>query len=285
MIDYRLKTFLTLCEYKNYRKTAEALSITQPAVTQHIHALENHYQCKLFLYDKHTLTITGAGEQLKRYAENVLYQEEKVMAQLTKPKKHRLRIGATKTIGEYVIPNMIMKFLSNPENNISVEVDNTDHLLDQLKEGLLDFALIEGFFDRSEFSSMLYRSEKFVGVCSREHPFAGKTIDYRQIFSEHLILRESGSGTRTILEQLLQAHNCTISQFDRVSYISNFGLMAQLIEQGLGITFAYESFANHYQSLTFFKIRGWNTVRDFNYVFFDAPQAREAVEEFDKMRS
>jgi DNA-binding transcriptional LysR family regulator len=58
----------------NYRKTAEALNMTQPAVTQHIHYLENLYHCKLFLYDRKTLHMTEEAKMLKIYAENVLYQ-------------------------------------------------------------------------------------------------------------------------------------------------------------------------------------------------------------------
>lgn len=55
MIDYRVKTFLALCDFMNYRKTAQILNMTQPAVTQHIHFLENQYGCKLFDYDRHSL--------------------------------------------------------------------------------------------------------------------------------------------------------------------------------------------------------------------------------------
>lgn len=76
MIDYRIKTFLVLCDTMNYRKTAEILNMTQPAVTQHIHFLENEYKCKLFIYDRHTLKVTSEGEMLKNYAENVLFRNK-----------------------------------------------------------------------------------------------------------------------------------------------------------------------------------------------------------------
>ena len=88
MIDYRIKTFLVLCDTMNYRKTAEILNMTQPAVTQHIHFLENEYKCKLFIYDRHTLKVTSEGEMLKNYAENVLFQEQKL---LEKMQTHRSR--------------------------------------------------------------------------------------------------------------------------------------------------------------------------------------------------
>lgn len=72
MLNHRVFTFLTLCEVMNYRKTAEELNMTQPAVTQHIHFLEERYQCKLFEYNNRVLLKTQRGEELERYARSVL---------------------------------------------------------------------------------------------------------------------------------------------------------------------------------------------------------------------
>lgn len=96
MIDYRIKTFLVLCDTMNYRKTAEILNMTQPAVTQHIHFLENEYKCKLFIYDRHTLKVTSEGELLKNYAENVLFQEQKLLEKMQTAKNPVVRIGQPK---------------------------------------------------------------------------------------------------------------------------------------------------------------------------------------------
>lgn len=82
MIDNRIRTFLALCRNMNYRRTAEELNLTQPAVTQHIQYLESEYGCSLFSYDRRTLRLTKEGELLKNYAENVLYQERKMLEKL-----------------------------------------------------------------------------------------------------------------------------------------------------------------------------------------------------------
>ena len=84
MTDIRIETFLTLCNVMNYRKTAELLNMTQPAVTQHIHYLENYYNCKLFIYDKKSLQMTREAELLRKYAENVTYQEKRLKTLLSK---------------------------------------------------------------------------------------------------------------------------------------------------------------------------------------------------------
>lgn len=283
MIDYRVKTFLALCDFMNYRKTAQILNMTQPAVTQHIHFLENQYGCKLFDYDQHSLKMTREGMLLKRYCESVMYQEEKLFEKMKSGEKRLVMFGATKTIGEYVIPKQVEKFLQLPEYNVEIEIDNTGYLLDRLKKGELDFALIEGFFDSNEFLSRVYRSENFVGVCSKNHRFANKTILPDDIFTEHLFLREKGSGTRNILEQVLSEHNRTTEHFARVTCINHFTLMSKLIEDNLGITFAYEVMQKSYSSLAPFYVKGWNIVRDFNYVYLDSADSLEILETFDNL--
>lgn len=284
MIDSRIETFLTLCRVMNYRKTAELLNMTQPAVTQHIHYLENAYGCKLFVYDRKTLRKTEAAEEFKRYAENVLYQEKKLRMQLHAPAGCQLSIGATKTIGEYVIGEHVSNFLRDASNRISVNVDNTEHLLCMLSNGEIDFALIEGFFDRKQFASRLYQREAFVGLCGREHRFAGRELLLDEIWDENIILREEGSGTRNIARQLLAGCSHSFSEFKRITTISNFGLMTRLLERGEGITFAYRAIREGNHRLAEFSIRGWNAEHEFNYVYLDTPFSRQAVEYFDSFR-
>ena len=284
MIDTRIETFLTLCRLMNYRKTAEALNMTQPAVTQHIHYLENLYHCKLFHYDRKTLHMTEEAKMLKIYAENVLYQEKKFKSALCEKNGIHLAIGATKTIGEYVNADHIASFLQSPQNHISVDVDNTENLLLSLQNGKIDFALIEGFFDRTQYASKLYRKEPFVGLCGAHHPLANQTISLEDIFKEHLILREVGSGTRNILEQLLAEHNHTITEFRKITTVSNFGLITALMEKGIGITFAYRAVGERNPELAEFQVKDWNIAREFNYVYLDTPHAENRISYFDKVR-
>lgn len=284
MIDTRLETFLTLCRVMNYRITAELLNMTQPAVTQHIHFLEEQYGCKLFMYDRRTLTMTKEAELLRRYAENVLYQEKKLKAELAQGDGLALSIGATKTIGDYVIWEHISAFLSDEKNSISVNVENTEMLLSQLSAGKLDFALIEGYFDRSRYASRLYRKEPFVGLCGKDHPFANKTIPIDNIWRENLIIREEGSGTRNILEQLLAESNHALSAFQRLTTISNFGLITRLLANNNCITFAYRAVGENNTSLAEFYVAGWNIAREFNYVYLDTPYSEYAVEIFENCK-
>ena len=104
MLDYRMTTFCTLCEVMNYRKTAELLHLTQPAITQHIQFLEKEYNCKLFSYENKKLSKTKEAVILEEYAKSMRYQEESLRNKLgEKNETLELKIGATKTIGDYMI--------------------------------------------------------------------------------------------------------------------------------------------------------------------------------------
>ena len=285
MIDVRIETFLTLCRLMNYRKTAEELNMTQPAVTQHIHYLENYYNCKLFIYDRKSLKMTREAELLKKYAENISYQEKKLKTALADKGCRSISIGATKTVGEYVIAGHISRFLKEDINRISVNIDNTEKLLRALSEGNIDFAVIEGFFDRSRFASKLYRQEPFVGICGADHPFAGREVTLDEAMNENLFVREEGSGTREILEQLLTEQNRSLAEFKEINVISSFGLTSKLLPECGGIAFAYRAAGDQDPMLASFKVKGWDIMREFNYVYLDTPFSESDVEYFDSFRT
>ena len=169
MLDYRVYTFLTLYEEMNYRRTAEKLNMTQPGVTQHIHYLENHYGVKLFAYDGRTLSRTGAAEELKRYFDSVKAEEVHLRGTLVRQDMIHMRVGATKTIGEFVIVPEIRDFLRSPTHNLDLVIDNTAILLQMLERAELDFAVIEGVFDKSKYGYHRYKKENFLGICGKRN--------------------------------------------------------------------------------------------------------------------
>ena len=284
MIDHRIQTFILLYETMNYREAAARLHMTQPAVTQHIQYLEREYGCRLFLYDGRRLRRTAEAEILKSYADTSVYRERKLLQALHPRCGVQLRIGATKTIGEYAIYEHVQRFLKEPENQLTLEVDNTAEILRLLREGRVDFALVEGFFPRTEFGYRLYRKEQFTGVCGVHHPFAGKTVALEALWREHLICREKNSGTRAIMEQLLMEQNHTIADFARVTSIGNFGLLSRLVADHQGITFTYNAVCEGHPGLERFSVEGWDTVREFDYVYLCDTEAEEAVGVFEGYR-
>lgn len=240
MLDPRWNTFLVLCETMNYTRAAEQLCLTQPAVTHHIHYLEDHYGCRLFSYEGKILRLTEAGMRLREFTRSMAYNSKKVEATMAAPAPISLRVGASKTIGEYVIAPRVECFLrSQPEASFSLLVDNTQVLLRALEAGQLDFVLVEGFFDRSRYDAQLCRQEAFFGVCAPQHRLAGRAVPLDEITGERLILREPGSGTRAIFEEALHRQNYTLDSFPSVVTISDFSTIKSLVADGLGLSFLY----------------------------------------------
>lgn len=240
MLDPRWNTFLVLCETMNYTRAAEQLCLTQPAVTHHIHYLEDHYGCRLFSYEGKILRLTEAGMRLREFTRSMAYNSKKVEATMAAPAPISLRVGASKTIGEYVIAPRVERFLrSQPEASFSLLVDNTQVLLRALEAGQLDFVLVEGFFDRSRYDAQLCRQEAFFGVCAPQHRLAGRAVPLDEITGERLILREPGSGTRAIFEEALHRQNYTLDSFPSVVTISDFSTIKSLVADGLGLSFLY----------------------------------------------
>lgn len=240
MLDPKLHTFLVLCETMHYTRAAQRLCVTQPAVTHQIRALEEHYGCRLFSYEGKTLRLTEAGVRLREMARSLAYNSRKMEQAMAIPAPRVLRVGATKTIGEFVIAPLISRFLRrHPEGTVSLTVENTRALLRALEEGRLDFALVEGFFDRERYAVRLYRRESFFGVCAPEHPLAGRTVPLAEVLGERLLVREAGSGTRAILEAALRQNHCTLRSFSGVVEISDFSTIKSLAVENLGVSFLY----------------------------------------------
>lgn len=280
MLDYRIHTFLKLCELMNYKETAAALHITQPAVTQHIQFLEKEYNCKLFSYENRKLEKTRAGILLEEYARAMTYNETSIKQKLSTSGTTNLRIGATKSIGDYIIHDFVKEFLKKKENTLTLLVDNTEHLLKQIEDNTLDFAIIEGYFDKKKYGYHLFCREPFVGICHRNHPFAWREVELSELLQETIICREEGSGTRAILEYKLQDLNESIHHFQKIICISSFKGILELVKDDFGVSFTYEVIAESDSDVATFYIKNAPMIREFNYVYLKNTDARDKINLF-----
>jgi DNA-binding transcriptional LysR family regulator len=243
MLDIRLRTFLTLCETQSYTAAAELLHMTQPAVTQHIHYLENHYGCKLVVYSGKQIHLTEQGRLLQEYSRTLKANSERIEFLIARPlhQERPLVFGATLTIGEYTMPPVLSDMIQeSPALDITMHVDNTAALLGMLWAGEIDFALLEGRFDKSAYHYRLLSQQPYVAVCAPDNPIALTPCHLEDLLSQKLITREQGSGTRDILAQVLSSHSLTFADFGHVIEISNTNAIKQLVTNGVGITFLYQ---------------------------------------------
>lgn len=226
----------------NFTRASEKLNITQPAVSQHIRFLEKHYNTKLFRYEGTKLQLTGAGEILRNASLTMKHDELSIQDEMLKAEDEKeLRFGATRTVGDALMGNILERYLRKyPEARIHMEVDNTRELLMRLDEGEIDFALVEGFFKKSEYESQVYSVENYIAVCSPDHQFQKEPVSVEDLFQERLLLREQGSGTREVLERYLSAKNLSLADFRKVMEAGSLQTIKELTKAGCGITFLYE---------------------------------------------
>lgn len=277
MLDYRVQTFLALYDEMNYRRTAEKLNMTQPGVTQHIHYLENYYGVKLFEYDGRTLSKTKNAECLKQYFNSIQTEENAIRKNFIPNKTVHVAMGATKTIGEFVIAPEIRRYLCSPQNTLELIVDNTEVLLRMLEKQQIDFAIVEGVFDKSRYGYHLYKKEAFVGICSKSHPFAGQTVTLEDTFREDLVVREPFSGTRRLLCNAISDRGFSLDDYRRCITVSNFAVIGDLVANNGAITFAYEPIAHSRDDLAVFHVADMQICGEFNYVYCNERIGRHKI--------
>ena len=242
MLDFRMETFLAVCECLNYTRAAEKLNITQPAVTQHIQYLQDQYGARLFTYRNKQLSLTPEGVLLRDAAVTMRHDVDKLkrdMGQIQSGAR-TIRLGATLTIGPYAIPARLAAYLKDhPDSDVHLLVENTQVLLRELREGRLDCALVEGYFPKSEYDFRHWTLEPYVCVCAAGHPFPPPPLRLEDLLDETLLLRNPGSGSREILLRVLEDHNLRPADFRRVIEISDLTVIKELAAAGCGITFLY----------------------------------------------
>lgn len=280
MLERKLHTFLTLYDTMSYHETAARLHMTQPAVTQQIHALEREYGQKLFEYDHRVLSSTPAAQTLAMYGRRMDRADRLLRQELAQAQQPVLRVGATKTIGDFLLYEAAARYLADPAHKLNLMVANTAELLNSLEQDKIDFAVVEGNFDRQRYGSRLLRVEPFVGICAAGHRFAGRTVPLREVVAETLLLREPGSGTRGITLRMLDTMGYTPAEFARVVEMSSFGLLCRLTAAGSGVSFVYRAVADAHPGLATFEVEDCPVRHAFHYVFLRDCGAEALINEF-----
>ncbi|MDY5664361.1 MAG: LysR family transcriptional regulator [Blautia sp.] len=273
MLDFRMETFLEVCKDMNFTKTARRLNMTQPAVSQHIHWLEEAYGTRLFSYQGKKMSLTPAGEMLKNSAatmsHDILLLREKM--QESTRKKRELKIGLTLTIAEFEAAKSMARYLNENETySMLLSVGNTRELLKELEEGKIDFALVEGNFPRDIYHHQLYATEPYIAVCAADDPLSRGRHTIDELLGRRLVTREAGSGTRNILERYLEMKSLEVTDFSALVEAGSIGLIKQLVEYGCGITFLYRMAVKRELEegrLCEIKMDDMNITHDFTFIW------------------
>ncbi|MDP9741255.1 UNVERIFIED_ORG: DNA-binding transcriptional LysR family regulator [Bacillus sp. B2I3] len=233
-----LKTFVTLVEVKNFTKTAEILLMSQPSVSLHIKKLEEEFQTKLFLRSPKFLKVTLTGEILYDRAKQMITIYEQTRQDIQEHDrsiKGELKIGASFTIGEYILPSLLIDLQEEyPELELQVVIGNTEEIVQAVRLYKVDIGLIEGQTNEKELSVHPFMQDELFIVSSNNHELANKEdVEITDLHDQAWVTREVGSGTREYLNHVIRSNGLKIKSILTIS--SNQGIKETLIKNGSGL--------------------------------------------------
>ncbi|ACJ33963.1 LysR family transcriptional regulator [Anoxybacillus flavithermus] len=232
MMYEQLKTFITLAEVKNFTKTADILHLSQPSVSLHIKNLEKEFQTKLFIRSPKELQMTPTGELLYDRAKKMITLYEQTKQDILEHHdcvKGTLKIGASFTIGEYVLPSFLFSMQNDyPELHLEVIIGNTKEIVELVRTYQADVGLIEGQTNEKELAVYPFMQDELVIVASNDHPLIHqKDVAINDLQNQIWITRELGSGTREYFNHFIRSNGLKVKSLMIIS--SNQGIKETLM--------------------------------------------------------
>lgn len=240
---HHLKVFLAVAEAGSISAGAEQLHISQPAVTREIRDLEASVGIQLFDRQTRGVSLTEAGERLRDYARRIFALEqaaERDLQTFVNIQHGELLIGASATLGTYWLPPLLSRFRQQHGHIfISLEVTNTQQVLEQLESGKIQLGFIEGECHDQRVAKQLLARDELLPVVAPQHPLAQKSepISVHELQQYPLYLREQGSGARLSIETAyanagLSAHaQMAIGSTEAIKHLLNDALGTAWLSQ------------------------------------------------------
>lgn len=280
-----LKTFVTLAEVKNFTKTAELLLMSQPSVSLHIKNLEKEFQTKLFLRSPKFLQITPTGEILYDRAKQIItiYEQTKLdIMEHNNTIKGELKIGASFTIGEYILPSLLIDIQNHyPELELHVVIGNTEEIVQSVRLYQVDIGLIEGQTNEKEISVHSFMQDELYIVSSNNHELALKgEVTMADLQNQAWVSREVGSGTRDYLDHVIRSNGLKVKSLLSIS--SSQGIKETLIN-GKGLSLLSNSIIERdvqYGLLSIIKVKNHRFTRTLSYIYSPIMQDKRNVKTF-----
>lgn len=258
-IDIELyKIFYTVAKYSNITKAAEALYISQPAVTMSIKKLEELLEATLFVRNKRGVTLTTEGKVLYEHVasamENIKIGENR-LASLKTLETGSIRIGIGTTLTKHFLLKYLEKFHKKyPKINIHIDTSKTSEILNKLNDGKIDIAIITNDSDKfKDFNVEYTKDMQYSFVCNESYPdLTKKVISLEQLTSYPLLLQQPTSNSRRLLDEFASKNGVKLySEMEVTSY----ALVIEFAKIGLGIGFIADDFIqNELTNKELFKI-------------------------------
>ena len=243
---HQLHIFYTVAEKGSFSAAAQALHMTQPAVTMQVQSLEDYLGTKLLLRSSKRIEPTDAGSVLLPFAKQsiaLIRDTDTAMARYSKGLKGRLRLGASLTIGDYVLPRLLGPFnKEHPDISIRMQVMNTTQIMEHIQNHQLDFGLVEAPITHPDMETDAVLSDELQMIVGRMHPLAGRgSVTLEEAINYPMVLREQGSGTRQVMEDQLILKSIDPGTLHIVMELGSTGAVKSAVEAGVGMSFVSAS--------------------------------------------
>lgn len=232
-----LASFHAVAEAGSVSAGAERLMVSQPAVSKQVRALERSVGAPLFDRLPRGVRLTEAGRVLAAHARRLFAtadEAEHALAELRGLCRGRLAVGASTTIGSYLLPAAFARFRrAHPGVELRLEIANTHVIQEQLADNRLDLALTEGFIESAELEAEVFQTDELVAIAPPGHPLAGRRgVAAKTFCREPLILREPGSGTRAVVERALAGKGIAVTP---AMSLGNSEAVKRAVSAGAGV--------------------------------------------------
>ncbi len=280
MNNFRLEVFIKVAEKLSFTKAAKELYITQPAVTKHINAIELKLNSKLFERKGNRIELTKAGIILLDYAkkiDNIYEQLQFELSALQQEYKGKLRIGASTTMTQYVMPTFMASFHSKFKDlTIKVINGNTEQIENALKQNEIDLGIIEGHSKRREFHYVEFLKDEIVLAVRSSHRLSKKgEISIKELQTLPIIVREEGSGTLEFIVYHLKMNNLTLNDFNvEIQFGSTEGIKNYILHSDTFAFLSIQSIVNELRrnELSIIDVKNLEIKRYFNFIFPEGQQ-------------
>jgi DNA-binding transcriptional LysR family regulator len=285
----RMVVFRAVAQQLSFRKAAEELYLTQPAVSLQIKALEEDLGVQLFDRTGSRVALTAAGKILLDYAERVnvlLQQAERAIAAMGGELAGQLALGASTTIAQYVLPRMLGDFLAeHPRVQPSLISGNTEHIVEAVAQHEIGLGFIEGPSRSRDVKSEPFLVDDLVLIVPAAHEWAERaSISAEELKSVPLLMRERGSGTRHVVEMALDGRHLKPSSLKFAMELDSTEAIKSAVEAGLGAGFvskwAIAKDARAGATFRIIEVEGLRVQRDFLMIYAAGPEPQGLVQEF-----
>ena len=244
MLDvHQLNVFLAAAESLSFTQAAQQLHMTQPSVSQHIQALERHFDMQLFLRNGRNLELTDAGMALltlAREAVTLSIRIDETMESLKGNVHGHLIVGCSTTPGKYILPTLLARFHKKyPQVRVTCQVSPQADAIRNIAEGSAHFALFSLEYDSyPDIEAFSFVCDPIVLVAPLEHPWTKKgEIEPEELLEGDYIMREASSGTFNAVRETLARQNISISDLRTVITLGNAEAIALAVQEGFGLGF------------------------------------------------